>query len=196
MTIKRVATTMPASGSYELPNGNFFLFLTASAALNINISKDGSREDFSGLTGGLYVRRVIPWLKIYLTGAAGTTFEVWIGDEKVERDETDVRLAVTSIAGVANVFQVPNTAFANLPFVDIANGTQGALFAANPTRSAITVFSDSANGGRCLIRTAGELVNSIGEIQPSGFLSWRNRGALDARNDSGASARFYILEET
>lgn len=195
MTIKRIATTMPASGSYELPNGNFFLFLTASAALNINISKDGSREDFSGLTGGLYVRRVTPWLKIYLTGTAGTTFEVWIGDEKVERDETDVRLQVTAIAGVASVNQVPNSDFVDTPAVAVANGAAGALFPVNALRRAVTVFVDTNNVGDCELR-ASSGGNRIGTLSPGQFYSWRNTDTLFARNDTGASASFYILEET
>lgn len=194
MSIRRYAVTLGANGRYEFQGGNFALLSTVSAAVNLRL-EGTKRETFDGIAGGLFIKRINSWDNLIILGAAGVTFEMLVGNENVIEDETDVRLQVTTISGTANVNQVSNTSFTDLPAVTIPNASAAAVFAANLTRRGITIFSDSANAGSVFIRTTGG-ANNIGEIQPGQFYGWRNTAGLDIRNDSGAPATFYICEES
>ena len=193
MGIERFSRTIPTSGAIETGRGNFALLLSASGNINVRAEDGGSAEGFDGVSGGLLIRRVKPWDNLRLLGAAGIAVEYILGHEVVDTDETDVRLQIATIAGVAAVRFQPFSTVTDRAPVAAANGAQSVLFAANPLRQKIRVFVD-ANNGVTFARTVGG-ANNICNLQPGSSYDFPGLYGLDVRNDSGAVANFYIFEE-
>jgi hypothetical protein len=201
MGIERRTDTIPASGVISTPRGNYFLLLTANAAVNLRAEARGSSEGFNGVIGGILIRRRLPWDFIEIIGVNGTTLEYFVGHEEVTDDETDIRLAVSVIAGAVNVTELPATSLGNIAPVTALSGAETLLIPANAARKRVRIFCDSANvdGGavatHCYFRgQAGG--NNIGEAVPGIFHEFKNSSAVYARNDSGSSYVFYMTEET
>lgn len=182
MTIQRQSLTIPVSGVIETLTGNFCLFVTANASVNLRLVNGGSGERFDGVLGGLYLRRVQSWENLQIIGAAGTTVEFWIGYEDTTEDVTDIRLQITTIAGVASFAEAPSATITDTPSKLTVAATQAVLFAANLARRRITVYSIPENIGdaKVFIRKAGG-VNDIGFIQPGTFEEFKTTAALDYR---------------
>lgn len=195
MSVTRIATTIPASGRYELISGNFMLLAAVSAAVNITTKRDGFPEEFNSVQGGLYVRRVVPWQAAYIVGAAGTTFEVFIGTEVNEKDETDIRTQIATVSGTVLVSTQPLSTVANTAAVTGATGAETVLFAANLLRKRMRIFVDENNPGTCYLRSASG-GNAIANLQPGAQYDWFNTAAAWIRNDTGGNCTFYLLEET
>lgn len=197
MTIQRRSEIIPLSGVIDLPRGNFFLLNSATAFVNVRAHRDGVSERFDNIAGGLYIRRVEPWLAMQLTGAAGTTVEYFIGTENVQEDETDTRLAVTAIAGAVSTVEQPSSAIVNnAPVVvpDPGGGNEDVLIAANASRRRLRVFADAANPGSCFVRavTGG---NAIAELQPGTSQQFDTLQGLWIFNANAADCTFYLCEE-
>jgi hypothetical protein len=196
MGIERRTETIPASGVTSTPRGNYFLLLTANAAVNLRAEARGTSEGFNGVIGGVFIRRKLPWDFIEIIGVAGTTLEYFVGHEEVTTDETDIRLAVSVIAGAVTVNESPGMTISDIAPVVVATGGEGALFAANAARKRVRVYADGNNGGACYARPAGASVNNIAELQPGMFHEFKTIAGLDVRNDTGGNATFYIFEES
>lgn len=203
MTIQRYSQTIPATGLVEIPLGNFFLLVAVSGgSVECAITKGGTRERFPGVVGGLYIKRTEPWELIQIIGAAGLTIEYWHGSELVDRDETDIRLATSVIAGAVTTTEQPASgAITQTAPVVAVTGAQTALIAANASRKRVSFSIDSANvdGGtaatHAYLRSAGGTQN-LQELVP-GFTygPYKNTNGFDIRNDSGNNYTVYIFEE-
>lgn len=195
MSIERYVELIPASGVIRRMTGNFMLLLTTTAAVNLRADRQGWSEGFDGVSGGVLIRRIKAWDEIQIIGTPGTSVEFFVGNEVVERDETDVRLQIATLSGISSFAEYPASSFVdNAPKV-IATGVAAVqLFAANGSRRRISVHADSANPGSCYIRT-GVATNNIGELQPGVVYNFVNFDELFVRNDTGGPCTFYICEE-
>ena len=194
MGIERRVQTIDAGGRIDTPRNNFFLILSATGSVNLRAERGGTSEGFNGISGGILVRRIQSWDTMTIEGTPGVSVEYLVGSEHVERDETDIRLQIATIAGVAAIAEEPAATVADTPQVDIADTTQDELVPANLLRKRVTIFVDPDNGGSCFIRTAGG-ANNIGVLVPGVTYEFKGRYALDVRNDTGGTATFYIFEE-
>lgn len=194
MSINRYTPTIPASGVVESQGGNFMLLLAASGSVSLRLENGGHAEQFNGVAGGLLVRRVIPWDNARILGAPGVTLEFFYGNNFTDKDETDVRLQIATIAGVAATRLQPFSSVTNRAPVAAANGAQSTLFAANALRQTLRVFVDENNAGTCYARVVGG-ANNIANLQPGSVYTFPGLYGLDVRNDTGSVANFYIFEE-
>lgn len=195
MTIERYTYTVPASGVIQVPRGNFFLLTTATpTAVNLRFQREGTSEGINGAAGGVYMRRVQPWDFAELFGAAGVAVEFWCGHEQVDRDETDIRLAVSVISGSVAVVEQPLTSLGNLAPVSLTDAAETLVIAANAARKRLRLSLDSAGGGSVFLRsTTGG--NNIYELQPGTWVEFKNTSAVYARNDTGGAINIYRVEE-
>lgn len=199
MSIERKTQTLNASGRAELGRGNFFLLLTASAVVNVRADRDGTSEGFNGVSGGVLIRRVRPWDQMIIEGAAGDTIEYYVGSEIVDRDETDIRLAVTAIAGTVPVSESARDTITDSPAVTASNPSSPAadetvLVAANPNRKRLRISAKSDNPGSCFVLAASG-GNFIAEMQPGVAQQFDVLQGLWISNDTGGDCVFYIDEE-
>lgn len=194
MSINRYTPTIPASGVVESQGGNFMLLLAASGSVSLRLENGGHAEQFNGVTGGLLVRRIVPWDNARILGAPGVTLEFFYGNNFTDKDETDVRLQIATIAGVAATRIQPFSSVTNRTPVAAANGAQSTLFAANALRQTLRVFVDENNAGTCYARVVGG-ANNIANLQPGSVYTFPGLYGLDVRNDTGLVANFYIFEE-
>jgi hypothetical protein len=195
MSIERFSRTIPASGAIEIPRGNFCLLLSATGSVDLRLENGGSAEGFSGISGGVLIRRIKPWDQLRILGAAGITVVYFVGYETTDRDEADIRLQIATIAGVASVSTYPFQTITDRASVTVATATQSTLFAANTLRRQVRVFVDENNAGSCYARAAGGGANNLVNLQPGSAYTFAGIYGLDVRNDSGANATFYICEE-
>lgn len=194
MSINRYTPTIPASGVVESQGGNFMLLLAASGSVSLRLENGGHAEQFNGVTGGLLVRRIVPWDNARILGAPGVTLEFFYGNNFTDKDETDVRLQIATIAGVAATRIQPFSSVTDRTPVAAANGAQSTLFAANALRQTLRVFVDENNAGTCYARVVGG-ANNIANLQPGSVYTFPGLYGLDVRNDTGLVANFYIFEE-
>lgn len=197
MSINRYTPTIPASGVIETQTGNFFLLLSASGSVSLRLENGGHAEQFNGVNGGLLVRRIKPWENARILGAAGITLEFLQGSDFVEKDETDVRLQIATIAGVAATRIQPFASVADSPLVTIAAGGNAALFPANPLRQRVRVFVDPNNPDIATARVAGPGVNTIAYLQPGAVYEFPGLYGLHAFCPATAgNYNFAIFEES
>lgn len=198
MSVQRVVATLPASGQYSLATrSNFLLFVSATAAINLRLESGGSAERFDGITGGLLVRRLKPWNETRVLGAAGSVVEALIGDEIVDQDETDIRLQIATIAGIAAVSVQPSTTFVTNPLGQFA--IAGGAFVdipANPLRTRITIDNDPLSTGAIWIRD--QIATTPGGVQLHAGMSavCNTRAALRLLNLSGGPCNVSSNEES
>lgn len=166
MSINRYTPTIPASGVIETQTGNFFLLLSASGSVSLRLENGGHAEQFNGVNGGLLVRRIKPWENARILGAAGITLEYLQGSDFVEKDETDVRLQIATIAGVAATRLQPFSSVTDLAPVSLTQSQNAELFPANPLRQRITVCVDPNNPDIATCRMHGPGANTIRYLQP------------------------------
>lgn len=195
MSIERYSRTIPASGVIEHSNGNFVLLLTATAAVNLRADRQGWSEGFNGITGGVLIRRIKPWDGIQIIGVAGTTVEYIVGQEVVEKDETDIRLQIATIAGVAAFSEQPSATFVTtVANTDILTANSADV-AANLSRRRITVVADSANTGSLRVRDQAATTDGGIELQPGMFVELKTTAAFRILNNSGATQAYSLQEE-
>lgn len=195
MSVERKSRTIPTSGVIELGRGNFMLLLTALGSVNLRADRGGASEGFDGITGGILIRRANPWDNMRIIGAAGVTVEYIIGSEVVEQDETDVRLQIATIAGVASFTEAPTASLANTAAVALPNAAQTAVFPVNLLRKRISITIDSAALANVFARTTGG-ANNVMELSPGMTYEFKGTYGLDIRNDSGGATTAYIFEES
>lgn len=196
MSLERRVQIIPANGRFEMPGGNYILFLTATAAVELQMLRDGTSDRFIGVTGGLLLRRIKPYQNIVIIGTAGVSVEVIVGSEVVEKDETDIRLAVTAIAGTISTTIAPSSILSTPDDNALAvSATEN--IAANLSRKRITigVLSTELVGVRA--QAVGANDASGVEIQPGTSYTFETTASIDVRNNDATNATSYwILEET
>lgn len=206
MTIERYIEAIPQStdaAPKQLPlergPGNFLLLVTAGAAvtvtLNYHITGGGAREVFTGITAGLYLRRVKKWDGIRIDGAIGTSVTFFYGDEITAKDETDIRQQIAVIGGVTATADQPAATITDTPQVALPNAAQTPIVPANAGRRRVTISAPPANTGPFFIRKAAG-VNNLLPIAPGQVVQFSGTYALDGRNDSGAAQNALVFEES
>jgi hypothetical protein len=189
--------TVPAQLPIERGPANFLLFQVATALVTITLMEDGPREVFANVNGGVYIKRVKPWKNLRIDGPIGTQVTFWVGNENVDRDETDVRLQVTSIAGVTATVDTPAASIADKPTVPLPDGAQTAIFPANLTRRRISfsLLSNSVGwaANSVFARKAGG-ANNLFEVQPGQIYNDTLTAGMDIRNDCGAALTVMVYE--
>lgn len=197
MSLNRYTPTIPASGVVESQGGNFMLLLTASAAVSLRLENGGHAEQFNGVDGGLLVRRVTPWDNARILGAPGTTLVFLYGNSFTDKDETDVRLQIATIAGVAATRLQPFAAVTDLAPVALTQSQNAELFPANVLRQRITVAVDPNNPDIALCRVHGPGVNTIRYLQPGVEYTFSGLyGAWVFTPATAGNYKFALFEET
>lgn len=194
--VTRFVEIIPASGRIDRPRGNFWLLLSSTVSLNVTMERDGSSEQFNGITGGIRVRRVVPWNALTMFGAPGGQIEFFFGADEVNEDDVNVFLQVATIAGVA--------LFAESPSATIATPADNALPAATTENIAANLLRRRITIGVLSTETVGVRVQAVGaadasgiEVQPGTFVELKTTASIDIRNNDGAVATsYYILEES
>lgn len=195
-TLERRSETIPATGRIELPRGNSFIFLSATAAVNVRLQNGGHSEGVDGATGGVRIRRRQPWDNLYIIGPAGTTVVYFIGTDENDQDLTEVFLQSTVIAGVTAVALAPSATVAS-PDDNALPAATTETIAANPLRRRITIGCLSTNTVGFRVQASGANDASGIEVQPGTFVEFQTTAALDIRNNDGAIATsYYIFEES
>lgn len=195
MSVQRVTGTIPASGIWSGGPGNFLLFVSANAAVNLRLEQTGIAERFDGISGGLYITRLKPWQEMRILGGAGVTFEYLIGDEYVDKDETDVRLQIATIAGVAAVRQQPAASGVSTAKVTLATANSIDI-SANLARVNMIVCNESASLGSVWVRDQTATTDAGIELQPGSSVPINGTYAFRVRNNSGANANISFHEES
>ncbi len=189
MSVERYTGALPANGIVEFAGGNYALLLSASAAVNLRKDARGTSEGFNGVIGGILIKRVQPWENLRIIGTAGTTYEILIGSENVDQDETDIRLQIATIAGVASVSVQPASQFTSGAASILAASNQD--FAADTTRKRITISVDSAATASVFVRDQAATTSQGTEVQPGTYVVIENTAALRIRNNSGVAVQVY-----
>ena len=195
--INRYVPVIPPSGVVETITGNFFLFIAASAAVSIRIENGGHAEQLNAVAGGILVRRVKPWENLRILGAPGTTLEYYQGSSFTDKDETDVRLQIATIAGVAAFTLVPSATVAAIPpVVGVGPSAIGLLFPPNLLRKKLRIFTHPDNASFIFARTQGGGPQVIALLQPGSVYGFDGTYGLDYLTDSAAGTyTFYTCEE-
>ena len=187
--IPQTTDAVPQQLPIERGTGNFLLFQLASAVVTVTLLGEGVREVFSNIQGGLYVKRLTPWKNLRIDGAVGTSVTYFIGNEKVDRDDTDIRLQTTIIAGVTATAAAPAASVTALATVPVGNAAQVNIFPQNLTRRRIS-FSLPSNqtwaANTVFARKIGD-ANNLFEVQPGVLYNDEITFGLDIRNDSGSA---------
>lgn len=203
MSIDRIVEQIPQSSDAvpkQLPlergPGNFLLFVSSLANVNVTLVYDGVKETFTGINGSFIIRRVKPWLNLRIDGAIGTIVTYYYGNEDVDRDETDIRQNVAVLAGVSATADQPAGTITDAAVVVCNNGAQTAIFPQNLLRRRIS-FSFASNAaigaGTVFARKAGG-VNNLFEIQAGVLYNDAIFAGMDIRNDSGGALNALIYE--
>lgn len=196
MSVDSRTQAIDATGQLRLANANFLFLISASAAVTVTFSRDGTTEIFQNTLAGLSVARVRKWEFAFITGAPGTTVTFFYGITQVREDSTLVQQSLATIAGTVSVATIPSATFVDT--VDTAQGSATqTVIAANLARRRITigVISTSLNSVR--VSGAGGAGRGI-EIAPGTNQEFDTTAALTVRNDNtlgGAGAATWYAEE-
>lgn len=174
--------------------GRAFYIVSTPAALTIRAIKPNRSGvlTFSGFGAGFKLRPVAPedrWDNLAIECATPGTVVIVVGDDDVEI------AAAVNVLGVTTTQEAPATAVTEAGSVAAANAAQTAIVAANPARRRVTISADSGNAGSVHLRRTGGAAN-VYELQPGVSLTLENTAGFDVRNDTGAVANIYRLEET
>lgn len=195
MGLERRVQTIPATGRIEVGRGNYLLYLTGTGAVEIRMERDGTSDRFIGVVGGLLIRRIAPYDTITIIGTPGVSTEVIVGSEVVDRDETDIRLAVTAIAGTISTTEapasswtttVPNTTLAAVATVDIA---------ANLARKRLWIQNDLNSATHFWVRDQSVTTSGGVQLAPGQSVVISNTGAIRIRNNDAALTAQYSIQE-
>ena len=195
--IPQTTDAVPVVLPLERGPGNFLLFQLSSASVNVTLLGEGVREVFAGIVGGLYVKRVKPWKNLRIEGAVGTQVNYFIGNENVDRDETDIRLQTTLIAGITATADAPAATLNDTPTVAVPNTALTPVVPANLSRRrvGISFVSNAAIGaGTVFFRKAGG-VNNLLEVQAGVQYNFSGTYGVSVRNDSGGALTAMVAEE-
>lgn len=203
MTIERYVESIPQTTDaipkvlpLERPSGNFLVLISATAAISVTLINDGVREVFANITGGLYVKRIVPWKNLRIEGVIGTAITYLYGSMNVDKDDTDVRLQIATIAGTTGTADVPATTITDAVNVAVPNAAQTAIFPGNGTRRRInfSFASNAAIGANTVFARKAGGVNNLYEIQAGVSYGDAIIGGMDIRNDSGGALTALIYE--
>ena len=195
MSVERRQDTIPATGRVEAMRGNVVLLLTSTVAINMRLQIDGKTENFDGVTGGIYIKRVKPFETLSFTGAAGGVITYFIGSEDVDTDETDIRLQVASLTGVSLTQESPAADVVDRAQTTCFTGTT-TLFAANLARRRISVITfDYVGGlGNVTFKRIGG-ANLLLPVQTGVLYQFDGTYGLAVVNSLAGSQTFFIFEE-
>jgi hypothetical protein len=107
----------------------------------------------------------------------------------------DAPASTLSISGVVAVAEEPSTSIANLAPIAAADTAETVLVAASVTRRRLRISADALNAGPVYIRSVSG-GNAIAELQAGQFQQFDTAAALWVRNDSGAVANIFRMEES
>lgn len=195
MSRTRTYTVALTAGAEQvLPGGRFLFILSATAALDIELTDaNGTPSDINGVGAGSRMRRLNgePWRYTKLLSATSQTVIIVLSDDA----EFDVASAVTVTGGVQTT-EIPSTALADTPAVALPNATTTPIVAANLARKRVTISNPSTAAGSFFIRNALAATNNLFEIQPGQSAEFKTTAGLWGRNDSGGALSALVLEET
>jgi hypothetical protein len=193
VSARNYVQTLGAGETIRLPAGRYFYIRTATSPLDIvSEGNPGSPLRFIGVSAGAKFGPVAEgqgWRFLIVTSALAQNIEITISDDGL----FEIASSVTVTGSVLTSEAPASTATDSAPVVR-ANGTQGALIAANVSRKRVHVTADSANGGICYVRAVGG-ANNLAELAPGQTWTFKGTYALEVRNDTGAAATFYLFEE-
>jgi hypothetical protein len=204
MSIERYVETIPQSNDAvpkQLPlergPGNYLLLQVSSALVTVTLMEDGPREVFANILGGLFVKRVKPWKNLRIDGPIGTSCTFFIGAQVVDRDETDIRLQTSVIAGVTLTADSPAATLNDNAPVALPNNAQTPVFAGNGSRRRMKVSfaSNAVIPPATVFFRKNAAVNNLMEVQPGAVYPFDGTYAVDVRNDSGGALSAMIFEE-
>lgn len=167
-----------ASGDLRLANGNFFFMITATAAITVVFSRQGSTETYAAAQAGLQIGRVKPWDYAFIQAAPGTSVTFFYGYANLREDVTDFRQAIATISGITPISEQPSAAISDTPVVAMATATQVQLVPANLLRRRVTITNPSSNATSILIRSTLASANNLAEIQPGTFVEYKTTAAI------------------
>ena len=195
MAIDIRSQTISASGTMRIGGGNIFFLISATAAVNINISVGGQNDNFTGAITGLKITRVKRWDYLDIVGAAGTVVSFFIGYENVREDDVAFQQALATISGTVAVASLPSVAI-NTPADNTTAANTAVQVAANLSRRRITIGCRASSPTPVRVSAAGLTATGI-ELQAGVFAEFDTTASLWVRNDTAvAGALWYVFEET
>lgn len=199
MSINQYAITIGSTGQANVPKGNFFFLIAASANVDIKFLADlggGAGDDYSSVGVGLYLERKNPWSRALITGPSGTTLTYFVGNENISRDLTDYKLQIASITGViGTVAGGSSNAPSDHADVSVTHGTTDTTIGVNAGRKSVTVGSLSTNTGANLrVRAHASGVGGV-ELQAGEYYNFGMTQALDVVNPDAAINQTYWWQE-
>jgi|SRR6516162_4251706 len=206
MPVDTYSGTIPAGGTFKLPNpGNFFFLLNASAALTVQFqgglgaANSAANETFQGLSAGLRVQRLKDWANCNLVGTPATTFTIFYGHETPREDSTDYVQTIATIAG--NVVTVPGALSGGITDhtdVTVSATTIDTTITANAARKFVLIgsFSTNAPTTPLNLRVGGAslAVNQGVELQPGQFISYQENTAIHVNNPDASAQKYWWQE--
>ena len=204
MTIERYVESIPQTTDAvpkQLPiergSGSFLLFQLSTALVTITLLYDGVKEIFSNVNGGIYIRRVKPWKNLRIDGAIGTSCTYFVGAQVNDRDETDVRLQTTTIAGVTATADQPAAALNDNPTVAVAATGITPVFPANLARRRVGVQfpSNSAIPANSVFLRVHGGANNLIEVAAGVIYNFSGTYGVDCNNTTAAGLTALISEE-
>lgn len=187
---------IPASGSIRVGQGNFFFLITASVAVNLNISVGGQSDNFTGAIAGIKIQRVKRWDYLDIVGPAGTVLQFMVGFENVREDDVNIQQALATIAGTVAVAALPSASVSSAPAQTTLAAGATSPVAANLSRRRVTIGCLSTSAAAVRVSPAGTTLTGI-ELQPGVFAEFDTTAALVVRNDTATpGAIFYVFEES
>lgn len=130
------------------------------------------------------------WTYLRIDSPVLQNIQIFIGDEDLQFNN-----AVT-VTGLAQVAVFPSSTITDTAAINPTVAAQHALFAANPARRRVTVYSDPSNVGDTVIffrKTGG--ANNIGFISPGTFEEFDTTAGLDYQCTNGGD-KLYVFEES
>ncbi len=131
------------------------------------------------------------WTYLRVTSTVLQTITIFIGDEDLQFNN-----AVT-VTGTAAVTVSPaQTLTASAALVSVVTATAGNV-PANVARRRITVACPITNTGPLYAQSPGAALAGVGiPIQPGQYVEFDAAYAFDLRNDSGATQKYSVFEES
>lgn len=203
MTVRIVQQVFPASGLINLEPGKYFFCINAPVSgYGFQTWGRSGSENYGSTTSliapvGLKVGRIKGWTQAQLYGTSGQSITYVYGDEVVApQDVTDILSQIATISGSVITQVNPSTTITDTPPISPTVAGQHALFAGNPARRRITVYSDPNNAGdnQIYLRKGGG-ANDLGFIVPGVYTEFDTIAAMDYRCVNGGD-KLYLFEES
>jgi hypothetical protein len=194
MGLEQRTELIPAVGAIECGRGNYVLFLSATGTVNLRLENGGQGEGLNGVTGGVLVRRVRSWDNLRIIGTVGVSVTYLIGALDTDKDETDIRLQIATIAGVAAVRVQPATTLLSTAKAVLAAGASLDV-AVNASRQNIVVCNESISGNSVWVRDQAATADAGIELQPGQSVPLNGTYAFRVRNNGAAACNISFNEE-